>query len=102
MKKVNSVFVVALFAMACNNSSENNSTQKINTHDTSVIVAKPKDSLSIYTAAMLDSKKDLVCGMPVSAGIVDTAHYNGKSYGFCSKECEAEFVKAPVQYLSGK
>jgi YHS domain-containing protein len=51
---------------------------------------------------MLDSKKDHVCGMPVSAGISDTAHYKGKVYGFCSKECKDEFVKTPDKYLSTK
>jgi YHS domain-containing protein len=51
---------------------------------------------------MLDSKKDLVCGMPASAGIADTAHYKGKVYGFCSKECKDEFEKAPLQYFTGK
>jgi YHS domain-containing protein len=48
---------------------------------------------------MLDSKKDFVCGMPVSAGIADTAHFKGKVYGFCSKECKEEFVEKPFKYL---
>ncbi len=48
------------------------------------------------------SKKDLVCGMPVSAGIHDTAQYKGKIYGFCAAECKAEFVKDPGSYLSAK
>ncbi len=47
-------------------------------------------------------KKDLVCGMPVSAGVNDTAHYKGKIYGFCAEECKAEFVKDPEGYLSKK
>jgi YHS domain-containing protein len=40
--------------------------------------------------------------MPASAGIADTAHYKGKVYGFCSKECKDEFEKAPLQYFTGK
>jgi YHS domain-containing protein len=47
-------------------------------------------------------KKDLVCGMPVSAGVHDTAQYKGKIYGFCAAECKAEFVKDPGSYLSAK
>jgi YHS domain-containing protein len=40
-----------------------------------------------------DSKKDLSCGMPISAGVSDTAQYKGKLYGFCSAECKADFLK---------
>ncbi|MBL0198878.1 MAG: YHS domain-containing protein [Chitinophagaceae bacterium] len=47
-------------------------------------------------------KKDLVCGMPVSAGVSDTAHYKGGVYGFCAAECKAEFIKSPETYLSAK
>jgi YHS domain-containing protein len=52
---------------------------------------KPK-----FTAAMVDNKKDPNCGMPVTAGIADTVHYNGKVYGFCSDECKQAFLKNPV------
>jgi YHS domain-containing protein len=96
------VFTAALLIAACNTPSDKSSTQRINTADSLVMTTKPADSLPVYTAEMLDSKKDHVCGMPVSAGISDTAHYNGKVYGFCSKECKDEFVKAPMQYLSSK
>jgi YHS domain-containing protein len=49
-----------------------------------------------FTAAMVDNKKDPSCGMPVTAGIQDTAHYNGKVYGFCSDECKQAFLKDPA------
>lgn len=45
-------------------------------------------------------KKDLVCGMPVSAGISDTFRYKDKLYGFCSPECKEEFVKLPGQFIA--
>jgi YHS domain-containing protein len=48
-----------------------------------------------FTVAMVDNKKDPSCGMPVSAGIADTVHYNGKVYGFCSDECKQIFLKNP-------
>lgn len=51
---------------------------------------------------VFDSKKDLVCGMPTSAGISDTAHFKGKVYGFCSKECKDEFYKNPSAYVAVK
>ncbi|MBL0310446.1 MAG: YHS domain-containing protein [Bacteroidetes bacterium] len=51
----------------------------------------------------LATNKDFVCGMKVEAGqIADTATYEGKIYGFCSKECKDEFVKDPNSYLSQK
>jgi YHS domain-containing protein len=49
-----------------------------------------------FTVAMVDNKKDPNCGMPVTAGIADTVHYNGKVYGFCSDECKQAFLKNPV------
>ncbi len=47
-----------------------------------------------------DSKRDLTCGMPITAGISDTAHFNNKVYGFCSKECKEEFMKNPASYIA--
>jgi YHS domain-containing protein len=55
-----------------------------------------------FKEVVFDSKKDVVCGMPVTAGIADTTHYKGKVYGFCSAECKGEFLKSPAQYLAGK
>lgn len=49
-----------------------------------------------FTSDMVDNKKDPSCGMPVTAGIEDTVHYNGKVYGFCSDECKQQFLKNPV------
>ena len=46
-----------------------------------------------YTKVVFASKKDTTCGMPLSAGIGDTLHWNGKVYGFCSKECKDAFVE---------
>jgi YHS domain-containing protein len=58
-----------------------------------------KDKFDGLTYAV---KKDLVCGMPVSAGVNDTSHYKGKIYGFCAAECKAEFIKNPEMYLTAK
>ncbi len=52
------------------------------------------------TVAMVDNKRDPSCGMPVSAGIGDTAHYKGKVLGFCSKECKDEFLKDPEKNIT--
>ena len=48
------------------------------------------------------SKKDMSCGMPLSAGVSDTATYKGKLYGFCSVECKEDFLKDPEAHLSAK
>ncbi len=40
----------------------------------------------------LASKYDTSCGMPLSAGLEDTLHYNNKVYGFCSQGCKEEFI----------
>lgn len=60
---------------------------------------KPAENLKGLQFA---SQKDLSCGMPISAGVADTAHYKGKLYGFCAKECKEAFLKDPEQYLSAK
>ena len=99
MQKTYLFFLLAPFVFACNNSNQNKDVQEKITADTNIIISKPLDSLPKYTAEMLDSKKDFVCGMPVSAGIADTAHFKGKVYGFCSKECKEEFVEKPFKYL---
>lgn len=65
--------------------------------------ATPKDMTSPevrFTAEMVDNRKDPSCGMPVTAGIHDTAHYQQKVLGFCSAECKAEFEKDPVKYIA--
>jgi len=100
MKKVNLVFVIALFVVACNNSPEKSKAD--NPAVSSESAAQTKENSPAYTVEMVDNKKDFVCGMPVTAGIGDTAHYKGKVYGFCSKECKDDFLKNPMSYLAKK
>lgn len=47
--------------------------------------AMQKDTVMVKT--VLATSKDLACGMSVTADVADTAHYNGKVYGFCSPDC---------------
>lgn len=44
--------------------------------------------------------KDPACGMPLKMGLTDTTTYQGKLYGFCSKECKDEFLKNPAGYVA--
>ena len=60
------------------------------------------DSAAKYTPEMVANKRDFICGMPVTAGIADTAHYNGKVYGFCASECKAEFLENPQAHITAK
>jgi YHS domain-containing protein len=55
----------------------------------------PVDSTKSYDIALVNNKKDPSCGMPVTAGIADTAHYKDKVLGFCGTECKNEFKKNP-------
>jgi len=48
-----------------------------------------------FPVSMVNNKKDPTCGMPVTAGISDTAHYKDKVIGFCSAGCKDEFKLAP-------
>jgi YHS domain-containing protein len=75
------------FLFSCN--------QKSNREITSLESRKSDSVKKKFTADMVDNKKDPSCGMPVTAGIEDTVHYNGKVYGFCSDECKQIFLKDP-------
>jgi YHS domain-containing protein len=84
------LFSSCLTILACHESEKPVETGAPMTKTDSTSPAKPK-----FTTAMVDNKKDPSCGMPVTAGIEDTVHYNGKVYGFCSEECKQAFLKNP-------
>jgi YHS domain-containing protein len=63
-------------------------------------MAMAKDTSDVFEHLLVDNRKDPGCGMPVSAGIADTAHYKGKVLGFCSKECKDVFLKNPEGLLA--
>src|SRR5579863_8857667 len=69
--------------------------QKPNPETTSAVINKSDSVQKKFTVNMVDNKKDPSCGMPLTAGIEDTVHYNGKVYGFCSDECKQIFLKDP-------
>jgi hypothetical protein len=90
MKHIYFILFGLFIFSSCNNQAEK----------TEVVVAPGEDTLTIqenvqqtkFTPDMVVNKHDMTCGMPVTAGISDTCHLNGKVYGFCSAECKAEFV----------
>ena len=84
--------VAGLFSMAACGSNQE---EKAITSDTAMTMQQDTTAAPAFTAAMVDNKKDPTCGMPVTAGINDTAHYENKVLGFCSTECKNEFLKNP-------
>lgn len=80
----------SIFLTACGN----NSATSTATMD-SAATSTAQDSAVSYDISLVQNKKDPTCGMPVTAGISDTAHYDNKVLGFCSAGCKEEFLKNP-------
>lgn len=94
--------IAALALGACNHNTEpkkeETTSQAMPEATTETVNVKVSD---------LATNKDHVCGgaegMELADGaIADTTTYEGKLYGFCSKECKAEFVKNPTAYIAQK
>jgi YHS domain-containing protein len=83
-----------IFAVACG-SGESKTEPSVK--DTT---AMEKDTTHLFEHLLVNNKKDPTCGMPVTAGISDTAHYKELVLGFCSKECKEEFQKNPEANLA--
>lgn len=54
---------------------------------------KPAEVTIDVSKIQFASKEDPICGMPLTAGVSDTAVIKGKVYGFCAKECKDEYLK---------
>lgn len=85
----------SVLIMACGN----NATPANSSMDSSTSSAIEDSTLS-YDISLVDNKKDPTCGMPVTAGISDTVHYDNKVLGFCSSGCKEEFLKNPKANLA--
>ena len=63
-------------------------------------------SFSIFAQQKLKVKvvneKDPICGMNTAQFLTDTAIYQKKIFGFCSKSCKVEFKKNPKKYVKKK
>jgi YHS domain-containing protein len=95
MKLTKILLGMFLFAASCSQQGTENQSKPT---DNQPQMATQENSR--FTTDMVVNTKDYACGMPTSAGISDTSHYEGKVYGFCSVECKAEFQKDPVKYLA--
>ena len=84
----------SIFLMACGGNITP-TTETTSSSMDSTVTAAAEDSVISYDISLVDNKKDPTCGMPVTAGISDTAHYDNKVLGFCSAGCKEEFLKNP-------
>ena len=82
----------ALLLTACNSQ---NTQQDESNNASAMEMVTDTTNIASFDVALVDNKKDPTCGMPTTAGISDTAHYDKKIFGFCSSECKAEFLKNP-------
>ena len=87
-------FVVILLVVAAACHGRQPVVQSVRPADSAVVARRGLKSLHF------DYGKDPACGMPLKYGLEDTLHYQGKLYGFCSKECKEEFLKDPGSYLA--
>jgi YHS domain-containing protein len=88
-----SFLAITLFTTSCSNHHAKKNIESNIAAVTNVDTVK-------FTPAMVDNKRDPSCGMPVAAGIGDTAHYKNKVLGFCSKDCKDEFLKDPEKNIT--
>jgi YHS domain-containing protein len=85
------LLITSLIIASCNNQKAPEQPAS----DTTAQAATMEASTPSFSVSMVNNKRDPTCGMPVTAGISDTAHYKDKVIGFCSTECKDEFKKAP-------
>jgi len=99
MKIFTNSFVIgcSCFLLAC---GQNNANKTASVADTTKVTISEKADEKTYSVSLVDNKKDPSCGMPVTAGISDTAHFQNKVLGFCSTECKNEFLKNPKANLA--
>ena len=94
MKSIIVIIIATIVFISCKQNAGKQPAPVAAKDSTATIVVK-KD----FSKVQFASKKDLSCGMPLSAGLEDTVHYKGNIYGFCSPECKADFVKNVKTYV---
>lgn len=84
------LIVLSIVIASCNNTEAPKQEVTDTTAQTNMEAAATS-----FPVSMVNNKRDPTCGMPVTAGISDTAHYKDKVIGFCSSGCKDEFKLAP-------
>jgi YHS domain-containing protein len=86
---LSALLVCCLMAFACKSGPDKTG------KPTDTVAMKSDSAANVLDHLLVNNKKDPACGMPVSAGIGDTAQYKNMVLGFCSKECKEAFEKNP-------
>ena len=92
-----SLVMASLVLFSCGTSNDKANAGSV---DTNQMAAMDTTTEKTYAVSLVNNKKDPTCGMPVTAGISDTAHYEKNILGFCSVECKNEFLKNPKANLA--
>ena len=92
-----SLVLVSLVLFSCGTSNDKPSAVSAAAH---LVAAMDTTTEKTYAVSLVNNKKDPSCGMPVTAGISDTAHYEKLVLGICSTECKNEFLKNPKANLA--
>ena len=92
-----SLLLASLLVVSC---GENKEKANSSAADTTQIATTDTATEKTFAISLVNNKKDPTCGMPVTAGISDTAHYENLVLGFCSTECKNEFLKNPKASLA--
>ncbi len=92
-----SLVMASLFIVSCGQTNDKANTSSA---DTNQVATMDTTLEKTYAVSLVNNKKDPTCGMPVTAGISDTVHYEKNVLGFCSVECKNEFLKNPKANLA--
>jgi YHS domain-containing protein len=92
-----SLLILSMVILSCGQSSDKANAASADTNQVAIIDTAAEKT---YAVSLVNNKKDPTCGMPVTAGISDTAHYEKNVLGFCSVECKNEFLKNPKANLA--
>ena len=97
MQFANGLLILSMVILSCGQSNDKANAASA---DTNQVATMDTTTEKIYAVSLVNNKKDPTCGMPVTAGISDTAHYEKNVLGFCSVECKNEFLKNPKENLA--
>jgi YHS domain-containing protein len=97
MQFTTSLLILSMVLLSCGQSNDKANTSSTDTNQVAIMDTAAEKT---YAVSLVNNKKDPTCGMPVTAGISDTAHYEKNVLGFCSIECKNEFLKNPKANLA--
>jgi YHS domain-containing protein len=97
MQFTTSLLILSMVLLSCGQSNDKANTSSTDTNQVAIMDTAAEKT---YAVSLVNNKKDPTCGMPVTAGISDTAHYEKNVLGCCSIECKNEFLKNPKANLA--